>query len=172
MGRNVRWRWQWVSYSGQNAGAFEFAGMLGSDNTITGTVERHETSFSANFNAKRGTRTTDVYGITWLGHAADDEVGVCAIVAKPSAFNHQTVALQGTAVRVKQTTSRRGNEYTTFGLQDASGCGPVNIFTWGHLLIGNGDRVSVEGVFETEHNEGGYTFYNEINAAKVSSLSR
>lgn len=100
------------------------------------------------------------------------EVGVCAIVAKPANFDHQTVALQGTATALKETTSRRGNDYTTFKLQDPSGCGAVSIFTWGHPTLSNGDHVSVEGVFETKHHQGRYTFYNEVEAIKVTSLPR
>jgi hypothetical protein len=51
------------------------------------------------------------------------EVGVCSIVAKPANFDHQTVTVQGTATTLKETTSRKGNDYTTFKLQDPSGCG-------------------------------------------------
>jgi len=100
------------------------------------------------------------------------EVGVCSIVAKPANFDHQTVTLQGTASALRETTSRRGNDYTTFKLQDPSGCGGVNIFTWGHPTLSNGDHVSVEGVFQTEHHQGRYTFYNEVEATKVTSLPR
>lgn len=53
-GREVRWRWQWVTYAGKNAAAFEFVGTVGSDNTVTGVVERREIGFSVNFTAKRG----------------------------------------------------------------------------------------------------------------------
>jgi hypothetical protein len=95
------------------------------------------------------------------------EVGVCAIVDKPTSFNHQTVTLQGIVMALKETTSRRGNDYTTFKLQDPSGCGAVNIFAWGHPMLNNGDRIHVDGVFETEHHQGHYTFYNEIEATKA-----
>ena len=37
------------------------------------------------------------------------EVGVCAIVAKPANFDHQTVTLQGTATALKETTSHRAS---------------------------------------------------------------
>jgi RecJ-like exonuclease len=97
------------------------------------------------------------------------EVGVCAIVDKPASFNHQTVTLQGIVTALKETTSRRGNDYTTFKLQDPSGCGAVSIFAWGHPTVNNGDRVHVDGVFETEHHQGHYTFYNEIEATKVTA---
>jgi hypothetical protein len=100
------------------------------------------------------------------------QVGVCAIVAKPAGFDHQTVTLQGTATALKETTSRRGNDYTTFKLQDPSGCGGVNIFAWGHPALNNGDQVRVEGVFETVHRVRQYTFHNEVEATKVTPVPR
>jgi len=88
IGRQVRWRWQWVTYAGENAAAFEFEGILQSDNTITGTVERREIGFSGNFTAKRGfvasipsrqrwnafcnpTEYVDAHGVTRLRYAHD-----------------------------------------------------------------------------------------------------
>jgi hypothetical protein len=96
------------------------------------------------------------------------QLGVCAIVAKPADFDHQTVSLQGTATALKETTSRRGNDYTTFNLNDASGCGAVKVFTWGHAAMSNGDQVRVEGVFEAVHRVRQYTFHNEVEATKVT----
>jgi hypothetical protein len=86
----------------------------------------------------------------------------------PASFDHLPVTLQGMATAVKETTSQRGNDYTTFKLQD--GGDSVSIFTWGHPPLGNGDRVQVEGVFEREHHQGRYTFYNEVEATKVTPL--
>lgn len=60
----------------------------------------------------------------------------------------------------------------TFKLQDPSGCSAVNIFTWGHPALSNGDQVRVDGVFETEHHQGRYTFHNEVEATKVTSVPR
>jgi hypothetical protein len=42
--------------------------------------------------------------------------------AKPANFDHQAATLQGTARAAKKTTSRQGNNYTLFKLQD-----PVSI---------------------------------------------
>ena len=70
---------------------------------------------------------------------------------------------------LKETTSHKGNDYTTFKLQDPSGCGSLNIFSWGHPSLSNGDHVRVEGTFETEHHQGQYTFYNEVEATTVTS---
>jgi hypothetical protein len=101
--------------------------------------------------------------------AADD--AICSIVKKPQDFDHKSVSLKGAPSIVKETTSRRGNDYTTFNLQDSAGC-TVKVFTWGHSTISTCDQVNVDGVFETEHRQGPYTFYNEIQANKVTCVSR
>jgi hypothetical protein len=111
-----------------------------------------------------------VFMLLWLATAKAGDVSIHSIVSSPLSFDHQTVTLQGTAIAVKETTSQRGNDYTTFKLQD--GGESVSIFTWGHPPLGNGDRVQVEGVFEREHHQGRYTFYNEVEATKVSPSPR
>jgi hypothetical protein len=104
------------------------------------------------------------------GNAA--EVPICSIIAKPTSFDHQNVSLEGTIISLRETTSRKGNEYTTFKLRDPSGCGDLNIFTWGHPTLANRDHVRVDGIFETEHHQGQYTFYNEVQASKISPQSQ
>jgi hypothetical protein len=110
--------------------------------------------------------------LSWTAFAKAAEVNACEIVAKPASFDHQTVTLQGTATALKETTSRRGNDYTTFKLQGPNGCGAVDIFTWGHPTLSNGENVRVDGVFETEHHQGHYTFYNEVQATKVVPVAQ
>ena len=95
------------------------------------------------------------------------EVAICSLVAKPSGFDRQTITLQGIATAVKITTSRRGNDYTLFKVQDAGGCGTVEVFIWGHPKISDGDRIWVEGVFETVHHQDHLVFHNQIEATKV-----
>jgi predicted aspartyl protease len=113
IGRQVRWRWQWVAYAGVNAAAFEFVGTLQPDNTITGTVERGEIGFSRNFTAKRGfvaagqtrqgwdsfcnsTEYVDANGVTRLNYAHDGcEYGPPRHLAAPtSQAPNQTAVLQ------------------------------------------------------------------------------
>ena len=101
------------------------------------------------------------------GNAGD----VCSIVKNPRAFNRQNVTLEGTVTALKETTSPKGNDYTTFKLEDPSGCGTVKIFTWGHPTISDSDQVRVEGVFETEHINPPYIFYNEVQAEKIVPVS-
>jgi len=123
-------------------------------------------------------RKTDTFAVTTAltllatVAASAAEVSICSIVAKPSTFDQQNVTLQGIAISVKETTSLRGNDYTTFKLQDVSGCGAVTIFTWGRPALASGDQVRVEGVFETEHHQGRYRFYNEVGATKITLQPR
>jgi hypothetical protein len=62
-----------------------------------------------------------------LSNAGAADAGVCSVVAKPANFDHQTVTLQGTVTALKETTSHRDNDYTTFKLEDSGGCGAVNM---------------------------------------------
>jgi hypothetical protein len=101
-------------------------------------------------------------------NAAD--VTICSITQNPKSFDHQTVTLQGAAISLKQTTSRRGNDYSTFKLQSQDGCA-LDVFTWGHPPLNSGVQVRVEGEFEIEHHQGRYTFYNELQATRVSPIS-
>jgi hypothetical protein len=61
------------------------------------------------------------------------EIGVCQLVANRANFDHQNVSLQGAVISLKETTSRAGNDYTTFELQD--GTCDVSIFMWGHPTL-------------------------------------
>jgi hypothetical protein len=72
------------------------------------------------------------------------DVSIHSVATNPSGFDHQTVTLEGTAIAVRETTSQRGNDYTTFKLQDSGSGDSVTVFTWGHPPLGNGDRVQVE----------------------------
>jgi hypothetical protein len=79
------------------------------------------------------------------------------------------MTLHGTVIKLNETTSQRGNDYATFKLQDPTGC-TVKAFIWEHHPLSNGTCVEVDGVFETEHHEGRYTFYNELQARKVTPI--
>jgi hypothetical protein len=115
-------------------------------------------------------RATALLLVTLTANAA--EVAICSLAGNRTSFDHQDLTLQGTVVGLKETTSRAGNDYTTFKLQDPSGNCSVSVFTWGHPMLMNDDHVRVDGVFETEHHQGRYTFYNEVEATKVTPLSR
>lgn len=108
----------------------------------------------------------------WSGITNAAEATICQLVAKPASFDHQNVTVQGSVAALRETTSRAGNDYTTFKLQDQGGSCAISIFTCGHPALSNNDHVRVDGVFETEHHQGRYTFYNEVEATKVTPLPR
>ena len=110
--------------------------------------------------------------LLWSAVSNAAEVAICQLVAKPANFDHENVTLQGGVAGLKETTSRAGNDYATFKLQDQGGSCAVSVFTWGHPALTNNDHVRVEGVFEIEHHQGRYTFYNEVQATKVIPVPR
>ena len=69
-------------------------------------------------------RRSDDFGAATSVAANGADIALCSIVEKPANFNHQSVTLQGTALGVKETTSHRGNDYTTFKLQDPAAAVP------------------------------------------------
>jgi hypothetical protein len=101
-----------------------------------------------------------------LSYAA--ETPVCAIAHSPTGFDHRAVSLIGRVTSLRQTTSQRGNDYSTFKLSDTGGC-EVLVFTWGHPAIHDDEQARVDGDFEIEHHVGRYTFHNEIIAKSVTS---
>ena len=98
-----------------------------------------------------------------FSYAAGD--GVCDVARNPAKFNHQELELLGKVSALKETTSHAHNDYTIFKLED-DGCF-LDVFIWQHQPITNGTAVQVQGVFEVEHHQGKYTFYNEFTATKV-----
>src|SRR6185503_6168873 len=55
-----------------------------------------------------------------------------AIVANPSAFDGKHVSVHGSVADVKQKTSRKGNDYTTFQVCETK-C--VNVYAHGHVGV-------------------------------------
>jgi hypothetical protein len=105
------------------------------------------------------------------GKQRPDAIGTASeasVCSNPAAFDGQNVTLDGTVTDLKEKRSRKGNDYTTFKLQD---CGAISIFTWGHPTISNGDHVRVEGEFETDRHKGPNRFPNDLEATKISPLS-
>lgn len=98
---------------------------------------------------------------------AKDSIG--DILARPAAFDRRDVLLEGKASAVDPRTSRRGNEYFTFRLSDATGAS-LRVFSRGKLTIAPGDRVEVRGRFHRERRVGSYTFTNEVEARQIRKL--
>ena len=73
----------------------------------------------------------------------------------------QNVTLTGKVCDIEFSTSEKGNKYTTFLLDDATAV-PINVFSYSHLLISEGDRVSVRGTFHKVVARGNHTFPMEL----------
>jgi hypothetical protein len=98
---------------------------------------------------------------------ARDSIG--DILARPAAFDGRDVLLEGKASAIDPRTSRRGNEYFTFRLSDATGAS-LKVFSRGKLTVAPGDRVEVRGRFQRERRVGRYTFTNEVEASRIRKL--
>lgn len=86
---------------------------------------------------------------------------IANILAAPASFDGQHVTVSGTVQQLSERTSRRGNDYTTFDLCDAS-C--VHIYSFGHPKIANGQTLTVNGKFFADKHVGTTEFKNEIDA--------
>ncbi len=88
---------------------------------------------------------------------------ISAIQKEPDKFDNKLVQVEGTVERIDKRVSRAGNEYTTFQLR--SGRDRVNVFTYGHPDVDDGDKVVVVGRYRKEKKVGNQTFKNEIDAS-------
>ncbi len=102
-----------------------------------------------------------------LTAAAAADGSVCDIAQHPDAYDHKQVEVLGLASDIKKTTSQSGHDYTVFKLIDPSGCGFVKVFAWEHPELATGERIQVDGIFETQHHQSGYTFTNELQADHI-----
>jgi hypothetical protein len=104
-----------------------------------------------------------------IAHAADTTV--TAILGDPARYDGLEVTIRGTASSVNATTSRKGNDYTTFQITDVSGAG-VTVFSWGRPSVTSGGVVRVTGIFRRVKRVSGRTFYNEIGASRISPVEQ
>ncbi len=88
---------------------------------------------------------------------------VAAILKEPDRFHKKLVQVEGKVSDYKEKTSRAGNAYTTFKLEQ--GEQKITIFSYGHLNLQNDDEVVVIGRFYKEKRVGRATFKNEIDAS-------
>jgi imidazoleglycerol phosphate synthase glutamine amidotransferase subunit HisH len=88
---------------------------------------------------------------------------VAAILEEPDRFDKKLVQVEGKVSDYKEKTSRAGNTYTTFKLEQ--GEKKITVFSYGHLRLQNGDEVVVIGRFYKEKRVGRAIFKNEIDAS-------
>jgi DNA polymerase III alpha subunit len=99
---------------------------------------------------------------------AQQVVTVSALLQNPERYDGQTITVTGQVTAYRERVSARGNAYTTFRLLDRSA--QVSVFVWKHAGLGNGANVRITGKFQREKHVGRYTFYNEIQAARIDRL--
>ena len=97
---------------------------------------------------------------------AAEKVPLQDILSNPDKYDGQGVSVQGKASKINPRTSKKGNDYMTFTLRDELGKG-MNIFSFGHPPILDGQKVTVTGIYQKVKKVGKYTFYNEIEAKAI-----
>lgn len=87
------------------------------------------------------------------------------------AYDGQPVKVRGVlAADPRAKVSRRGNPYYTFTLMDPQTNDNVSVFSFGvpPSFLEGGAHVIVEGTYHTVKRVGRYTFYNEIEAERIT----
>ena len=97
---------------------------------------------------------------------AGEKITVKEVLSNPDKYDGQEVTIQGKATKIKPRTSKKGDDYTTFTLKDESGKG-MNIYTRGHPLITEGQKVTVTGIYEKVKMVGRQRFHNEVKAWNI-----
>jgi DNA polymerase III alpha subunit len=97
---------------------------------------------------------------------AGEKITIKKVLSNPDKYDGQEVTIQGKATKVKLRTSKKGNDYTTFTLKDESGKG-MNIYTKGHPLITEGQKVTVTGIYQKVNRVGRLTLHNEVEARNI-----
>jgi hypothetical protein len=79
--------------------------------------------------------------------------------------NHRMI-LSGTETNLQARVSHRGNSYFTFDLD--TGSGRLRIFEFGMAPCRAQSRVTVEGIFHHVKHVSDYTFYDQIDAERIT----
>ena len=97
---------------------------------------------------------------------AGEKKTIKEILSNPDKYDGREVTIQGKATKIKPRTSKKGYDSTTFTLKDESGKG-MNIYTKGHPLITEGQKVTVTGIYQRLKMVGRKTFHNEVEARNI-----
>lgn len=93
---------------------------------------------------------------------------VAELLAEGKKYDGKTISTSGVVAEFKQKTSRAGNKYFTFVLQQGEKSS-VNVYSRGEAEaeLKNGVKAGVIGVFRVEKKVQDFTVKNEIDASKV-----
>ncbi len=97
---------------------------------------------------------------------AGEKKTIKEILSNPDKYDGREVTIQGKAAKIKPRTSKKGYDSTTFTLKDESGK-IMNIYTKGHPLITEGQKVTVTGIYQKLKMVGRKTFHNEVEARNI-----
>ncbi len=107
-----------------------------------------------------------------LEYRADQEspaYGACGtasdILSNRGYCDGREVVINGTVSGIQLRTSKKGSDYSSFSV------GRLNVFSWGHTNVTNGQWVVVRGIYSKENVVGEYTFRDEIEASEITALS-
>lgn len=84
------------------------------------------------------------------------------ILANADRFDGKLVTITGKITNLRETVSRKGNQYYTYDLQE--GQQSIKVFSFGRASCGEGSTATVEGRFRKVKTVSGRTFYNEVEA--------
>ncbi|MFH1472472.1 MAG: hypothetical protein ABIF85_06230 [Nanoarchaeota archaeon] len=79
--------------------------------------------------------------------------------------DRQEVFLRGIVKGLDYSTSAKGNDYTTFLIDDGTAT-PLKVFSYEKIPISDGETVSVRGNFTKALNKSGYIFYEQITTSQ------
>jgi cytochrome c-type biogenesis protein CcmE len=96
--------------------------------------------------------------------AADQPVAakVADVLAKPASYDQKQIRIPGKVSAFQQRTSKSGNKYFVFKLEDKDK--KLSVYGRGELMPApkNGSRVEVEGKFRRQNKVGNQIFKDEI----------
>ncbi len=101
-----------------------------------------------------------LYWQPWRG------VAPAALPFDPAQADGQMLTLEGTVTNLYARVSHRGNPYFTFDLD--TGAGGVRVFEFGTPPCPAGSHVTVAGVFHQVKQVSSYTFFNQVDATRVT----
>ena len=104
--------------------------------------------------------------ITTAANAQAIKTTVGNILSNPDQYDGKMVQVEAKVFLPHFKSSKKGNAYTTFKLENDGQS--LSVFSFGTLPINGGDVVRVIGMYQKIKKVGRYTFYNEIDASRGS----
>jgi len=104
--------------------------------------------------------STLLYAQPWRG------VFAAGLPFDPATADGRLIMLEGTVERLDTRVSHRGNAYFTFDL--GTQMGAVRVFQFGVPQCLTGSKATVTGVFHRVKRVSGYTFYDQVDADRVT----